>query len=187
MRKQVFLALSVVAMLTALVGCSYDDGAIWDKFNELEEEIDQNREDIETLTALMDALSAGKVIISTETTDEGAVLTFSDGSKVTIRNGANGKDGADGEDGKDGADGKDGVDGADGKDGIDGANGADGMDGKDGDSFFQSVTQDEQFVYFTLADGTVITLPKGAALDITFAESDLVVRASTASTDIFIS
>ena len=82
MRKQVFLALSVVAMLTALVGCSYDDGAIWDKFNELEEEIDQNREDIETLTALMDALSAGKVIISTETTDEGVVLTFSDGSKA---------------------------------------------------------------------------------------------------------
>ena len=93
------MALSVVAMLTALVGCSYDDGAIWDKFNELEEEIDQNREDIETLTALMDALSAGKVIISTETTDEGVVLTFSDGSQVTIRNGENGKDGADGEDG----------------------------------------------------------------------------------------
>ena len=67
----------------------------------------------------MDALSAGKVIISTETTDEGVVLTFSDGSKVTIRNGENGKDGADGEDGKDGADGKDGVDGTDGKDGKD--------------------------------------------------------------------
>lgn len=91
------MALGVVAMLTALVGCSYDDGAIWDKFTELEEEIDQNREDIETLTALMDALSAGKVIISTETTDEGVVLTFSDGSKVTIRNGEDGKDGTDGD------------------------------------------------------------------------------------------
>lgn len=47
--------------------------------------------------------------------------------------------------------------------------------GEDGDAFFQGVTQDEQFVHFTLADGTVITLPKGASLDVTFAESDLVV------------
>ena len=82
------------------------------------------------------------------------------------------------------ATGEDGKDGADGKDGIDGANGADGMDGKDGDSFFQGVTQDEQFVYFTLADGTVITLPKGAALDITFAESDLVVMSPNSTREI---
>ena len=47
--------------------------------------------------------------------------------------------------------------------------------GEDGDAFFQGVTQDEQFVHFTLADGTVITLPKGVSLEITFAESDLVV------------
>ena len=50
-----------------------------------------------------------------------------------------------------------------------------GKDGKDGDAFFQGVSQDEQFVHFTLADGTVITLPKGASLDITFDVSDLVV------------
>ena len=139
------MALSVVAMLTALVGCSYDDGAIWDKFNELEEEIDQNREDIETLTALMDALSAGKVIISTETTDEGVVLTFSDGSQVTIRNGENGKDGEDGTDGKDGANGKDGV------------------DGKDGDSMFESVEETDTEVIITLTDGRVIRLPKAGS------------------------
>lgn len=128
--------------------------------------------------------------------------------------GKDGIDGADGKDGINGTDGKDGADGItpllkiendywyisydngaswtqlgkatgeDGKDGIDGANGADGMDGKDGDSFFQSVTQDEQFVYFTLADGTVITLPKGAALDITFAESDLVVMSPNSTREI---
>lgn len=129
-------------------------------------------------------------------------------------NGTDGKDGVDGADGKDGVDGitpqlkidneywyisydngaswtqlgkatgEDGKDGADGKDGIDGANGSDGADGKDGDSFFQSVTQDEEFVYFTLADGTVITLPKGAALDITFAESDLVVMSTDSTREI---
>ena len=93
------MALGVVAMLTALTGCSFDDEPLWNKIDEMEGEIDQNRSDIETLTALMDALSGGKVIVATETTDEGVVLTFSDGSKVTIRNGEDGKDGADGKDG----------------------------------------------------------------------------------------
>ena len=104
------------------------------------------------------------------------------------QDGADGKDGQDGEDGKDGIDGQDGKDGitpqlkiedgywyisydngttwtqlgkATGEDGKDGANGADGKDGQDGDSMFQSVTQDENYVYFTLADGTVIKIAKG--------------------------
>lgn len=93
------MALGVVAMLTALTGCSFDDEPLWNKIEEMEGEIDQNRSDIETLTALMDALSGGKVIVATETTDEGVVLTFSDGSKVTIRNGEDGKDGENGKDG----------------------------------------------------------------------------------------
>ena len=106
------------------------------------------------------------------------------------QNGADGKDGQDGEDGKDGADGQDGKNGItpqlkiedgywyisydngatwtqlgkatgeDGKDGADGENGKDGKDGQDGDSMFQSVTQDENFVYFTLADGTMIKIAK---------------------------
>ena len=70
---------------------------------------------------------------------------------------------ATGENGKDGQDGKDGEDGADGADGKDGQNGADGKDGADGDSFFQSVTQDDECVYFTLADGTVITIQKACS------------------------
>ncbi len=107
------------------------------------------------------------------------------------QNGANGSNGQDGTDGKDGItpqlkieegywfisydngatwtqlgkatgeDGKDGKDGANGTDGKDGQNGADGKDGQDGDSMFQSVTQDENYVYFTLADGTVIKIAKG--------------------------
>ncbi|MBQ2374940.1 MAG: hypothetical protein II299_07510 [Alistipes sp.] len=121
------------------------------------------------------------------------------------QNGADGEDGKDGANGNDGANGYDGATGPQGPQGeqgitpqlkiendywyvsydngvsweqlgkATGEDGKDGADGKDGDSFFQSVTQDEQYVYFTLADGTVITLPKGASLEITFAESDLVV------------
>ena len=58
------------------------------------------------------------------------------------------------------ATGEDGKDGQDGNDGADGSDGADGEDGKDGDSIFNSVTQDDEYVYFNLADGTMITLPK---------------------------
>lgn len=104
--------------------------------------------------------------------------------------GTDGKDGANGTDGKDGADGADGNDGQDGADGVtpqlkieesywyisynngqtwdmlgkavgeDGKDGAAGADGKDGDSFFKSVTQDDDNIYITLADGTEFTLPK---------------------------
>ncbi len=104
------------------------------------------------------------------------------------QDGEDGKDGTDGQDGKDGitpqlkieegywfisydngatwtqlgkATGEDGKDGADGEDGKNGQNGADGKDGQDGDSMFQSVTQDDNYVYFTLADGTVIKIAKG--------------------------
>lgn len=106
------------------------------------------------------------------------------------QDGTNGSNGTNGTDGKDGADGKDGItpqlkiendywyvsydngatwvqlgkatgeDGKDGQDGNDGADGSDGADGEDGDSIFNSVTQDDEYVYFNLSDGTMITLPK---------------------------
>ena len=103
------------------------------------------------------------------------------------QDGEDGKDGVDGQDGKDGitpqlkiedgywyisydngatwtqlgkATGEDGKDGQNGADGKDGQDGAEGKDGQDGDSMFQSVTQDENYVYFTLADGTVIKIAK---------------------------
>ena len=44
--------------------------------------------------------------------------------------------------------------------GEDGVDGADGKDGENGDSFFKSVTQDDENVYITLADGTAFILPK---------------------------
>ena len=110
--------------------------------------------------------------------------------KAVGEDGRDGQDGTDGSNGKDGQDGQDGEDGTDGRDGVDGItprlkiendywyvsydegatwielgratgeDGADGSDGSDGDSIFSSVTQDEEYVYFNLADGTMITLPK---------------------------
>ena len=162
MKRFLFIAAAALVGLT-LTGCSYDDSAIWDAMDELEEKVEQNAEDIATLSALIEASNQGKVITSTEYTAEGVVLNFSDGSSITIKNGKDGADGKDGENGKDGADGEKGEKGdagKDGADGKDGENGKDGADGKDGDSFFVSVEETETTVIITLADGRVITLPK---------------------------
>lgn len=59
--------------------------------------------------------------------------------------------------------------GADGKDGTNGTNGSDGAKGDKGDkgdagdTIFRSVTQDDNYVYFTLSDGTLIKLPKNGS------------------------
>lgn len=114
----------------------------------------------------------------------GEWLLDADGNKLRVsgQDGAAGADGRDGQKGQDGADGQDGVtpqlkieadywwisyDNGNtwtqlGKaKGDKGDTGATGADGQDGDSMFQSVTQDAANVYFTLADGTVITIAKG--------------------------
>ena len=57
--------------------------------------------------------------------------------------------GENGEDGKNGQDGKPGADGQPGKDGV------------DGDSMFSNVTYDENNVYFTLTNGTILIVPRG--------------------------
>ena len=119
-------------------------------------------------------------------TVDGEWLLDGKGNKVQA-NGVNGADGTNGSNGQDGTNGKDGIDGADGvtprlkiendywyvsydngatwtelgkATGEDGNDGADGSDGADGDSIFSSVTQDDEYVYFNLADGTTIALPK---------------------------
>lgn len=56
-----------------------------------------------------------------------------------------------------------------------GEDGSNGIDGVDGDSIFSSVTQDDEYVYFNLADGTMITLPKHDKENIQF--EDLNVKA----------
>ncbi len=119
---------------------------------------------------------------------DGEWLLDAEGNKIKA-NGNDGKDGENGADGKDGItpqleirdgywyisydngqswvelgkatgeDGKDGANGADGADGEDGKDGENGKDGADGDSLFESVTWDEEYAYFTLSDGTVITIP----------------------------
>ena len=70
MKRFLFIAAATLVGLS-LVGCSYDDSAIWDAMDELEEKVEQNAEDIATLSALIEASNQGKVITSTEYTAEG--------------------------------------------------------------------------------------------------------------------
>lgn len=111
-----------------------------------------------------------------------------------------GEDGTDGAAGKDGQDGKDGKDGVNGKDGItpqlkiedgywylsydngatwqklgkatgnNGLDGADGADGEDGDSIIDSITQDDENVYFILSDGQMVTIKKSTEKIIIFSD-----------------
>ncbi len=97
--------------------------------------LDNLENEVRNTQALLVALSNNLTIIDITEIDEGYVVTFSDESTITIKHG---KDGADGEDGKDGAD---------------------GADGADGTSVIVSVTWDEESVYFTLSDGTIVTIP----------------------------
>ena len=115
---------------------------------------------------------------------DGEWLLDATGKKVQAV-GRDGSDGAAGEDGSAGSDGEDGKDGMDGKDGEDGKDGADGKTPQlkiesgywyvsyDGEKWTQlgkatgesanliGITQDDKNVYFTLTDGTVISIPKG--------------------------
>lgn len=144
-----FLTMMTLALAAvSLTSCEYDDSELWSVVTDLQEQVAQNTEDIATLSALLEAQTEGKLIVSTQESEAGILLTFTDGSTILIKHG---EKGADGRDGQDGEDGKDGADGKDGKDGV---------DGKDGDSLFASVEETDTTVIITLTDGRVITLPK---------------------------
>lgn len=125
--KRLVLLLSASLML--LVGCSFDDSALWKAIEQLKAEQEEMKEQLATQQTLLNALSKKLTIKTVHEDNRGIVVTFSDGSIIIIHHG---------EDGKDGADGKDGVDGT---------------------SVITSVTTDDQNAYFTLSDGTVVTIP----------------------------
>ena len=91
-----FFQLVAFASLTLIITACYNDDELWNKVNDLETKVDANATDIATLSALVDALNNGKIIVGTQQTENGYVLTFNDGSQVSVMNG---KDGASGENG----------------------------------------------------------------------------------------
>lgn len=73
----------------------FDDSSIW-------EEIDRIKTDLETLeqqvSSLQTALGNGALITEVTPTTDGYEIRFSDGSKITVKNGRDGATGPDGED-----------------------------------------------------------------------------------------
>ena len=94
------MTLSAIIALSAMVGCSYDDTALWremeqvkDRVSSLEEAVIKTNEDIVALQTIVDALQKNLYVVSVTPTAEGYTILFSDSTSVTI---SNGKDGANG-------------------------------------------------------------------------------------------
>ena len=128
-------------------------------------------------------------------TINGEWLLDDQGNKIPVH----GRDGVDGTDGTNGSNGQDGITpqlkieegywyvsynngvswtklgkatGENGKDGEDGIDGSNGTNGADGDAFFQSVTQDEDFIHLILSTGEQIDIPRHHPLSVTFTETE---------------
>lgn len=95
MKKNYGMA-ALLALSLSLSAC-YNDDDLWNKVNELETKVETNKNDIATLSALVDALNQGKIIVSSQQTENGYALTFNDGTKIEIHHGTDGADGKDGE------------------------------------------------------------------------------------------
>ncbi len=148
MRKFLFL----FAALLFISGCSnpFDDTAINDRLDNLEERVEaleelcnQMNTNIEALQTIVAALQNNDYITSvtpiTENGEEiGYTITFAKSNPITIYHGQDGEDGADG---------------IDGTDGIDGVDGEDGKDGSDGHTPVIGVRQDTDGIYYWTLDG----------------------------------
>ena len=117
MKKYFLLALVVWTGIAS--SCKYDDEEVWDSVNNLADRVTsleaatkQMNSDIAAMQVVISALQKQVSVTSVEELADGYIIHFSDGTEATIKNGADGKDGANGTDGKDGADGENGKDGA---------------------------------------------------------------------------
>ncbi len=133
------------------------------EIDELSSRLDKVEADVEALTGnlkvLDDAVKSAVTVTSVEAIEDGYIISFSNDTQATIKNGEKGDKGDTGAPGADGKDGADGAPGADGKDGADGAPGAPGADGKDGDAFFTDVYVDGNTLIIKLTGDRTYVLP----------------------------
>lgn len=120
MEKNKLIGLLLFLIIIPVSCEKFDDTELWEELNSLERRITavENQlklvnNNLASLRELTETLQNRRYVTGVTEVVGGYILTFSDGSKITIEDG---KDGADGKDGKDGVDGVDGKDGADGSD-----------------------------------------------------------------------
>ncbi len=92
--KKLFTFLTVALLAFALTGCR---GRIWDELEELdnrvtalEEVVKKTNDDIAALQTIVNALQNNVYVLSVETTPNGYVINFSDGTSAIISNGQDG-------------------------------------------------------------------------------------------------
>lgn len=152
MKKYFLLALVVLTGIAS--SCKYDDDDLWENVNDLADRVTsleaatkQMNSDIAAMQSIISALQNQVTVSKVEELKDGYIIHFSDGTKATIKNGADGKDGANG------ADGKDGVDGENGKDGKDGANAPIINVKQEGGVYYWTITVDGKTEWLTDEDG----------------------------------
>jgi hypothetical protein len=98
MKKIICFLMAIVGI--TLTSCEYDDSNLWNEVENvknrvtaLEEAVKKTNNDISALQAIIEALQKMVYVTSVQTTANGYVINFSDGTTATI---TNGKDGANG-------------------------------------------------------------------------------------------
>ena len=202
MKKLLFLLVPIVCLLS---GC-YDDSKVWEELNSqsakitaLETLTSTMNNNINSLQSITSALQGNVTINSVTATDNGYVISFSDGKSATIKNGADAEtpkfgakadtDGAyywtlNGEWLKDasgnkvptGVTPKIKIENDQWQVSYDNGKTYSKIDGQGAaiTCIFESVTTDANYATFTLSDGSVITVPltnTAAKLQLTFDES----------------
>ena len=85
--KSVVTLMATTALIAfSSVSCQYDDTAIWDKFDEIEQELADLRMQLETeLNAIKDLINGQVTVKDVKQQNDGSkVITLSDGSKITV-------------------------------------------------------------------------------------------------------
>lgn len=98
MKKYFLLALVVLTGIAS--SCKYDDDELWDNVNDLADRITaletvtkQMNSDIAAMQSVITALQKQLTVTKVEELTDGYTLHFSDGTKATLKNGTDGKDG----------------------------------------------------------------------------------------------
>ena len=98
MKKYFLLALVVLTGIAS--SCKYDDDELWDNVNDLADRITaletvtkQMNSDIAAMQSVITAMQKQLTVTKVEELTDGYTLHFSDGTKATLKNGTDGKDG----------------------------------------------------------------------------------------------
>ena len=98
--------LSVALALVLAAGCAkeYDDSAIKDRLDTLEEQVQENANALKKLQGKLDEVSDKGLTLSVDPVAGGKTLTFSDGTVITVMDGTDGPQGPQGPSGDAGSD-----------------------------------------------------------------------------------